>query len=58
MDAEKLLQMLREAGLEEEAIKKLLSDTLASLEGPAEEPEAPSEEEEKAEASKYLGVDL
>lgn len=53
MTAEELLKILRDGGLDDEAIKKLLGDTLASLEGPAEEEVA-----EKEEASKLLGVDL
>lgn len=57
MNPEELLQMLREKQLDDEAIKKLLSDALASLEGPAEQPTP--EELEKAEqdkASELLGV--
>lgn len=54
MTPEDLLKMLQEGGLDAEAIKKLLSDTLASLEGPAEDTEAA----EKAEAGKLLGVTL
>ena len=60
---EELLSMLKdEKQMDDEAIKKLLSDSLASLEGPAEKPagapEQNDEEAEKAEASKYLGVAL
>lgn len=61
MNPEELLKTLRDGGLDDEAIKKLLGDTLASLEGPAEEPaeeKAPNEAEEKAEAGKLLGVTL
>lgn len=37
MKPEELLQMLRDAGMDDEGIKALLGDALASLEGPAEE---------------------
>lgn len=37
MQVEELLQLLRDAGLDDEGVKKLLGDALASLEGPAEE---------------------
>ena len=57
MNPEQLLQMLREQQLDDEAIKTLLSDTLASLEGPAEE-EPVDDEAEKAKASELLGVQL
>ena len=59
MTVEQLLQMLREAQMDDEAIKALLSDAMASLEGPAEEhPAAQPEDEEKAEAGRLLGVTL
>ena len=62
MSPEELLKMLKDGGLDDEAIKKLLSDALASLEGPAEgaaEEEAQkAEEAERAEASDLLGVSL
>ena len=35
MNPEELLKTLRDGGLDDEAIQKLLSDTLASLQGPA-----------------------
>ena len=60
MTPEELLKTLRDGGLDDETIKKLLSDTLASLEGPAEgqgQPEM-TEDQEKAAAGKLLGVDL
>lgn len=56
MNPEELLQTLRDGGMDDESIQKLLSDTLASLQGPAEEPMA--EDQEKAEAGKLLGVTL
>ena len=59
MTSEELLKTLRDGGLDDETIKKLLGDTLASLEGPAEEqPAEPTEEEEKAKAGQLLGVTL
>ena len=63
MSVEELLKTLKDGGMEDEAIKKLLSDALASLEGPAEEEVEEMDEEldedaERKEASRYLGVDL
>ena len=62
MQVEELLKMLRDAQMDDEAIKALLSEAMASLEGSAEETpaaeEEPSEEAEKAEASRLLGVNL
>ena len=52
---EDLLKMLRDAGMDDEAIKKLLSDTMASLEGPAEEP---TPEEQEKQAGELLGVEF
>lgn len=54
MTPEELLKTLRDGGLDDAAIQKLLSDTLASLQGPAEETEGG----ERAEAGKLLGVTL
>lgn len=54
MNPEELLKTLRDGGLDDEAIQKLLSDTLASLQGPAEEQEM----QEKEQAGKLLGVTL
>lgn len=49
MQPEELLETLRGAGMDDEAIKALLGDTLASLEGPAEGEGAPAESDaEKA----------
>lgn len=56
MTPEELLKMLQDAGLDDQTIQKLLSDTLASLEGPAEE--EMTSEDEKAQAGKLLGVTL
>lgn len=59
MTPEELLKTLRDGGLDDAAIQKLLSDTLASLQGPAEKPEEPGpDDEERAEAGKLLGVTL
>ena len=58
MSVEQLLQMLREAQMDDAAIKALLSEAIASLEGPAEESPAAKEEAEKAEAGEMLGVSL
>ena len=65
MSVEELLKMLRDNGLEEDAIKDLLSDALASLKGPEEEDkerdlheEEGKVDEEREEASRMLGVSL
>lgn len=57
MTPEELLKTLRDGGMDDATIQKLLSDTLASLQGPAEEQPMP-EEDEKAAAGKLLGVTL
>lgn len=56
MNAEELLNTLRDSGLDDEAIKALLSDALASLDGSAEENEPEMNEEEQA--GKLLGVEF
>lgn len=60
MSAEELLKMLRDAQMDDDSIKTLLSEAMASLEGAAEGTPAaePSEEDEKAEAGRLLGVSL
>lgn len=67
MKVEELLAMLQEKGLDDNAIKELLKDALGTLdedfkEHDMKEEGEKSEEEvaadEKAEASKYLGVAL
>ena len=59
MNPEDLLKLLHDGGLDDEAVKTLLSDTLASLEGPAEKKvEEDEENKEKEAASKLLGVTL
>ena len=56
MTPEELLKTLRDGGLDDPTIQKLLSDTLASLQGPAEDQPDPAKD--KAEAGKLLGVAL
>lgn len=58
MNPEDLLKMLRDNGLQDDVIQKLLSDSLASLQGPAEEEMQENEDEEKEAAGKLLGVSL
>lgn len=53
MTPDDLLNMLHEQGLDDDAIKELLSEALAGLE-PEPEPEA----DEKAKAEEMLGVEL
>jgi len=57
MNPEELLKTLRDGGLDDQAIQKLLSDCLASLQGPAEGQPGPEEDEKEA-AGKLLGVTL
>lgn len=57
MNPEELLKTLRDGGLDDQAIQKLLSDCLASLQGPAEKQPEPEEDEKEA-AGKLLGVTL
>jgi len=59
MQVEQLLQMLRDAQMDDEAIKALLSEAIASLEGSAEDqPVADEDAAEREEAGKLLGVSL
>ena len=58
MTPEELLKTLRDGGLDDESIKKLLSDTLTSLEGPAEEAPIADEDTERKQAGELLGVTL
>ena len=55
MTTEELLQTLRDGGMDDEAIKSLLGDALASLEGSAEQEENDGEADK---ASQLLGVEL
>lgn len=56
MNQEELLKMLRDNGLDDEAIKELLTEALAALE--PKNPEALEEAEEKNKASELLGIEL
>jgi hypothetical protein len=61
MKVEDLLKQLRDGGLDDEAIKALLSEAIASLEGAAEDKDKKMKEEaeaEKKEAEEILGVQL
>ena len=58
MQVEELLKMLRDAQMDDEAIKALLSEAMASLEGSTEDTPAANENAERAEAGKLLGVSL
>lgn len=62
MKTEELLQMLQERGMDDNAIKALLEETLNTLNkdfADAEQKQAEEQEAaEKEEASKYLGVNL
>lgn len=58
MTPEELLKVLRDGGMGDEEIQKLLGDTLASLKGPAENEPAVEPNEEKEQAGKLLGVTL
>lgn len=58
MTVEQLLQTLRDAQMDDEAIKGLLSEAMASLEGSAENTPAADDEAERKEASDILGVTL
>lgn len=55
MTPEELLKVLHDGGMDDKAIQTLLSDTLASLSGPAE---GMNEEQEKEKAGDLLGVAL
>lgn len=57
MNPEELLKTLRDGGMDDASIQKLLSDCLASLQGPAEN-EPPAMDEEKEKAGELLGVAL
>lgn len=62
MSREELLQMLQEKGMDDNAIKALLEETLGTLGRDFEEHDKKEEEmddkQEREEASKYLGVNL
>ena len=63
MTREELLAMLQDKGMDDNAIKALLEETLNTLgkdfeDHAKDEGEKEAEEKERAEASKYLGVNL
>lgn len=64
MKPEELLKTLRDGGLDDEAIKALLAEVIASLDGKAGDDEeeakkaAEAAKAEKEEASRLLGVEL
>lgn len=58
MQVEELLKLLRDAQMDDEAIKALLSEAMASLEGSAEDQPVAKEDAEREEAGKLLGVSL
>ena len=61
MTREELLQMLQEKGLDDNAIKMLLKETLDTLDkdfADHDKKVEEADEAEKKEASKLLGVDL
>lgn len=60
MSKEELLKMLHDAGMDDEAIKGLLNEALAEVNGPAEEEEQKqdAEAEDAAAAGKLLGVEF
>lgn len=59
MSKEELLKMLHDAGMDDEAIKGLLNEALAEVNGPAEEEQKQdAEAEDAAAAGKLLGVEF
>lgn len=60
MSKEELLKMLHDGGMDDEAIKGLLEEALAEVNGPAEEEEQKqdAEAEDAAAAGKLLGVEF
>ena len=60
MSKEELLKMLHDAGMDDEAIKGLLNEALAEVNGPAneEEQKQDAEAEDAAAAGKLLGVEF
>lgn len=58
MSVEELLGLLRDKGLDDEGIKGLLTEAIASLEGPAEEAPVADENADAMEAGKLLGVEF
>ena len=58
MSKEELLKMLRDAGLDDEAVKALLHDALADLEAAPAEAEEEAEKDDAEAAAKLLGVEF
>lgn len=59
MTPEELLKTLKDGGMDDDAIKKLLGDTLAMFDqSPVEEEEKVTEEDERKQAGELLGVTL
>ena len=61
MGVEELLKMLQDGGMDDDAIKKLLEDTLHTLNkdfADADEKQEVAEDEEREAAGKLLGVTL
>lgn len=58
MNPEELLKTLRDGGLDDDAIKKLLGDTLGMLDQAYAEHDAKDEADERKQAGELLGVAL
>lgn len=58
MNPEELLKTLRDGGLDDDAIKKLLGDTLGMLDEAYANHDAVDEEDERKQAGELLGVEL
>lgn len=58
MSPEELLKTLRDGGMDDDAVKKLLGDTLAMLDQDYAEHDKKDEEAERAQAGQLLGVTL
>lgn len=59
MTPEELLKTLKDGGMDDDAIKKLLGDTLAMFDqSSVEEEEKVTEEDERKQAGELLGVTL
>lgn len=58
MNPEELLKTLRDGGLDDDAIKKLLGDTLGMLDEAYADHDAEDEADERKQAGELLGVTL
>ena len=58
MNSQELLDLLNQAGLDDEAKKELLSECLAALEPKDPEALKKAEEEEQKKAGQLLGIEL